>query len=120
MSSLESPPTVTVAICLHNSSPYVEETLESVFAQTYGDYEVVLVDDGSTDGCVALVQSRFRDPRLRVVRSAHRGLGHARRLTLAHARGRLVAFLDHDDVWRPDKLERQVAEAGGGAGVRTP
>jgi glycosyltransferase involved in cell wall biosynthesis/GT2 family glycosyltransferase len=108
MSLTESSPTVSVAICLHDSARYVEETLESVLAQTYRCFEVLLVDDGSTDGCADKIESRFRDPRLRILRQVHRGLGHARGVGLAHARGEYVAFLDHDDVWLPHKLEMQV------------
>jgi glycosyltransferase involved in cell wall biosynthesis len=108
MSLTDSSPTVSVAICLHDSSRYVEETLQSVLAQTYRCFEVLLVDDGSTDGCADRIEDRFRDPRLRIFREAHRGLGHARGVGLAHARGEYVAFLDHDDVWLPHKLETQV------------
>jgi glycosyltransferase involved in cell wall biosynthesis len=108
MSLTESRPTISVAICLHDSSRYLGETLESVLAQTYQDFEVLLVDDGSTDGCADAAEDRFRDPRLRILRRPHRGLGQARGVAVAHARGEYVAFLDHDDVWLPHKLERQV------------
>ena len=108
MSSTESPPTVSVTICLHESARYVGETLASVFAQTYRDFEVVVVDDGSTDGAADDVERSFRDSRLRVLRQPHRGLGHARGVGLDHARGEYVAFVDHDDLWLPHKLETQV------------
>jgi glycosyltransferase involved in cell wall biosynthesis len=111
MSSTVSAPTVSVAICLHDSSPWIEATLESALAQTYTDFEVVVLDDGSTDGCLERVRARFSDPRLRLFRQAHQGLGAARRASVAHARGEFVAFLDHDDLWRRHKLERQVAVA---------
>ena len=111
MSSTVSAPTVSVTICLYDSSPWIGATLESVLAQTYADFEVVVLDDGSTDGCLERVRARFSDPRLRLFRQAHRGLGAARRASTAHARGEFVAFLDHDDLWRPHKLERQVAVA---------
>src|SRR6266851_4296637 len=104
-------PAVTVAICLFNSSRFIDETLESVFAQTFEDYEVILVDDGSTDGCADAIERRYRDRRLTIIRQANRGLPNARRVSIASARGEYVAFLDHDDLWLPDKLERQVAVA---------
>lgn len=108
---MTGPPTVTVAICLHNSSRYVAETIESVLAQTFRSFEILLVDDGSTDGCADRIQDRFGDGRLRIFRQARRGLGHARAVSVANARGEYVAFLDHDDLWLPHKLERQVGIA---------
>jgi glycosyltransferase involved in cell wall biosynthesis len=104
-------PAVSVAICLLNSSRFIAGTLDSVFAQTFADYEIILVDDGSTDGCVALVERRYPDRRIRIIRQEHRGLSHARRLSIAAASGEFVAFLDHDDIWLPHKLERQMAAA---------
>jgi glycosyltransferase involved in cell wall biosynthesis len=104
-------PAVSVAVCLLNSTRFIDETLESVLAQTVDDYEIILVDDGSTDGCADAVEQRYRDPRVRVIRQPHRGLSIARRATIANARADYIAFLDHDDLWRPDKLERQLAAA---------
>ena len=104
-------PAITVAICLLNSSRFIAETLDSVFAQTFQDYDVVLIDDGSTDGCIELIESRYADPRLRILRQEHRGLSMARRRSIAAATGEFVAFLDHDDVWLPHKLETQMAAA---------
>jgi len=104
-----SRPAVTVAICLFNSSRFIDETLDSVFAQTFTDFEVVLVDDGSTDGCADAVARRFPDTR--ILRQPHQGLSHARRATIAAAKADYVAFLDHDDIWLPHKLELQMAAA---------
>ncbi len=104
-------PAVSVAICLFNSSRFIDETLESVFAQTFDDYEIILVDDGSTDGCADAIERRYRGRRLTLVRQPHRGLSISRRISIATATGEYVAFLDHDDLWLPDKLERQVAAA---------
>lgn len=104
-------PTVSVAICLFNSSRFIDETLESVFAQTFDDYEVILVDDGSTDGCADAIERRHRDRRLTIIRQRHQGLSSARRLSIASAAGEFVAFLDHDDLWLPNKLDRQIAAA---------
>ena len=104
-------PTVTIAICLFNSSRFIDETLASVLAQTFDDYEVVLVDDGSTDGCADAIERRFVAHHVRILRQPHQGLSLARRASIASAAGEFVAFLDHDDLWLPDKLERQVADA---------
>src|ERR1043165_1008193 len=99
---------VSVAICMHNGGRYIAAALESVFAQSYPHFEVVLVDDGSTDGAADEVQRRFRGERLTIVRQPQQTLRVARPVAVAHARGDLIAFLDHDDVWAPDKLARQV------------
>jgi glycosyltransferase involved in cell wall biosynthesis len=96
---------------MYNASRYIEETLHSVFAQTRQDFEIILVDDGSTDGSVELVERTFRDPRITIVRQPHQTLRVARPAAVARANGEFVAFLDHDDLWLPDKLQRQIAAA---------
>lgn len=96
---------------MHNGGRYIAAALESVFAQTYQHFEIILVDDGSTDGSAEEVQRHFRDERLMVIRQRQQTLRVARPVAAGHARGDLIAFLDHDDVWAPDKLERQVALA---------
>lgn len=101
-------PAVTVTICLHNSSAFVEDALASVLGQTFSDFELLLVDDGSSDGTIDLIADRFHDDRIRIIRQSHQGIGAARAVSLSNARGEYIAFLDHDDVWAPEKLERQV------------
>ena len=110
-------PAVSVAICMHNGLPFIEETLDSVFAQSFQNFEIVIIDDGSTDGSPAVIERRYADPRLRIVGQRRQTLRGARPAVLELARGKYVAFLDHDDVWLPDKLTRQVdvAEASGAA-----
>ncbi|MCX6560865.1 MAG: glycosyltransferase [Candidatus Aminicenantes bacterium] len=97
---------VTAAVCLYNGSAFIGEALASVLAQTVSDFELLVVDDGSTDGAGAFLEAWIRDPRLTVVRTLHRGLGAARALAVSRARGEWIAFLDQDDVWAPRKLER--------------
>ena len=97
---------VTVAVCLHDGAAFIGEALCSVLAQTCGDFEIVLVDDGSTDGAADFLESWIRDRRLRIVRTPHRGLGAARALAVERAAGEWIAFLDQDDTWMPAKLER--------------
>lgn len=104
-------PVVTVAICLHNGSAFIVETLHTVFAQSFEDFEVLVIDDGSTDGGGNLVETTFTDARLRLIRQPNAGLGAARQRSLDLARGEFVAFLDQDDLWHPDKLARQVEAA---------
>ncbi len=96
---------------MHNGGRYIVTALESVFAQTYRDFEIVLVDDGSTDRSADEVQRRFGGDRLTIIRQPQQTLRVARPVAVRHSRGDLIAFLDHDDVWTPDKLERQVALA---------
>ena len=100
-------PHVTVAIPAFNAGRTIGAALQSVFAQTYRDYEVIVVDDGSTDDTAAQV-AEWGD-RLAYVSQPNRGPAGARNEALARARGTFIAFLDADDVWLPRKLERQVA-----------
>jgi glycosyltransferase involved in cell wall biosynthesis len=100
------PDTVTVVIPCFNAAPFIADALRSVFDQQVGAIEVIVVDDGSVDDSVAIAESF---PAVRVVRQANRGPAAARNLGVAHARGRLVAFLDADDVWLPGKLASQLA-----------
>lgn len=102
-----SGPLVSVVIPAFNCAAYLEETLGSVAGQTLGDFEVVVVDDGSTDGTKELLD-RLAEPRLRVVAQDRRGPAAARNRGIELARGRYIAFLDADDLWEPDKLELQV------------
>lgn len=101
-------PTVTVVMPLYNTERYVEQAIASVLAQTYEDFELIVVDDGSTDESVERVR-RCRDPRIRLIHQDNRGLAGARNSGIRHARGRYIALLDADDAWRPDKLALHVA-----------
>lgn len=93
---------------VHNGERWLAQALESALAQTFSDFEVVVVDDGSTDGSASVVESfAERDPRVRLVRMAHAGVRCARGVSLVEARGRFVGFLDADDEWLPTRLERQ-------------
>jgi glycosyltransferase involved in cell wall biosynthesis len=102
-------PTISVIIPTFNSGDYLGECLRSVFAQTTGDLEVLVVDDGSTDDTPRLIKG-FSEPRLQYYRSPlNKGIPFARNFGLARASGEFVAFLDADDRWLPAKLERQLA-----------
>jgi len=102
-------PLVSVAIKSYNHAPYVAQAIRSVLDQTLQDFEIVVTDDGSSDGTADIVES-FRDPRIRLERFAtNRGISAAMNATVARARGEFVAILNSDDVAMPDRLERQVA-----------
>jgi cellulose synthase/poly-beta-1,6-N-acetylglucosamine synthase-like glycosyltransferase len=93
----------------YNRADLIRETLESVFAQTYHDFEIIVVDDGSTDETPTILESYEHAAKLRVIRQTNQGEGAARNRGIGAARGGYIAFLDSDDVWRADKLERQLA-----------
>ena len=99
-------PLVSCVIPVLNGERFLAEAIESVLGQTYASVEVVVADDGSTDGTAGVV-ARFRD-RVRLVTQANAGHAAARNLGLAQVRGELIGFLDADDLWHPRKLARQV------------
>jgi glycosyltransferase involved in cell wall biosynthesis len=98
---------VSVLIPAYNSEAFIEETVRSALAQREVAFEIIAVDDGSTDGTANCLR-RFSDPRLRVIRQDNQGPGEALNAGLREARGKFIAFLDHDDLWRADKLQRHV------------
>lgn len=102
-----SRPVITVVIPAYNSAWSIRDTLRSVLNQTSGALEVIVVDDGSTDDLATRLHPfEIADSRLRVVRQKNAGLAAARNRGLAEARGAFVAFLDADDVWHPQFLEK--------------
>ncbi|MEZ5284667.1 MAG: glycosyltransferase family 2 protein [Vicinamibacterales bacterium] len=100
---------VSVVIPTHNGRAFLGETLASVLAQTHQPLEIVVVDDGSTDGTAELLTSMTERGGVIVLRQAQGGTASARNTGLAAARGEFVAFLDHDDLWPADTVERHVA-----------
>ena len=100
-------PHISCIIPVFNGEKYLGEAIESILKQTYPFLEIVVADDGSTDGTAAVVSSY--GSRIRYVRQSNAGPAMARNLGLSAARGDYLAFLDADDLWHPAKLERQVA-----------
>jgi|SRR5579884_2312655 len=92
-----------VVIALYNKAPFIERTIESVVAQSFCDWRLYVVDDGSTDDSAQRV-SRFTDPRISLIRQKNAGVGLARNAGIAAGSAPWVAFLDADDVWTPDHL----------------
>lgn len=100
-------PTISVLIATRNYAEYLREAVASVLAQTWTDYELIVIDDGSTDSTPEVLAS-FDDPRIRRARTVGIGTCAARNLAISMARGPYLAVLDGDDVWLPTKLERQI------------
>lgn len=98
----------SVIIPAYNTSPYITGTLDSVFAQTFKDYEVIVINDGSPDTPELEKALRPYRDRILYLKQENRGPSAARNLGIRHARGKYVAFLDSDDCWFPDFLESQV------------
>jgi glycosyltransferase involved in cell wall biosynthesis len=103
------PPLVSVIVTAYNQERYIAETIQSVLDQTYHDYEVIVVDDGSSDGTADRV-SAFSD-RVRYIPQENQGVAGSRNTGIRHARGQLLAFLDGDDFWEPEKLAHHVGAA---------
>lgn len=103
-------PPVTVLMSVYNGLPEVEEAVRSILAQTFVDFEFLVLDDGSTDGSGAVLDRyAAADPRVRVIHQENRGLSPSLRRGVEEARGALLARQDADDVSEPERLARQVA-----------
>jgi len=107
---------VSIIVPVYNADSYIEETIAMVRAQTYEDWELILVDDCSRDesrerikGCMALAEGNGEKEKIRLIaKEANEGAARARNTGTGLARGRYIAFLDADDVWMPDKLEKEL------------
>lgn len=103
-------PLVSVVTGTYNAERYIEETLDSLFSQSYPSFESIVVDDASTDGTVQLIRRKYGDRVRLFQRTTNSGLcQYTRNEGIRQSRGTYVAFLDHDDAWMPEKLLRQVA-----------
>src|SRR5215207_10509527 len=110
---MSSKPLVSCIIIFLNAERFMREAIESVFAQTYDNWELLLVDDGSTDGSthMALRYAERHSGKVRYLEHLghqNRGMSASRNLGLSHAKGEYIGFLDADDVWLPHKLQQQV------------
>lgn len=108
---MTKPPVVSVIMPAYNASYYIQQAIESVTAQTCSDWELIIVDDGSTDGTASIIANNVKqDSRIRSFYQENGRQGKARNLGIAHAEGEYIAFLDADDLWMPEKLETQLQE----------
>ena len=102
-------PKVSVVIPVHNGQDYVGQTIESILSQTFRDFELLLLDDASSDGSPSIMKG-YTDPRIRLVRNeVNIGIARMHNKGIDLARGEYIAMLDHDDVSYPERLARQVA-----------
>ena len=104
--TLTSDTLVSIIIPAYNAERYIEETIKSALAQTHRNYEIIVVDDGSIDSTVKIVES-FGNV-IRLYKRENSGVSNARNFAVSVAKGQWIAFLDADDLWEPDKLDTQV------------
>ena len=100
-------PTVSVVIPAYNPERTILETVESVLHQTFSDFELIVINDGSTDRTLDLLQT-VQDSRLKIFSYSNGGLALARNRGISHAQGAYISFIDADDLWTIDKLELQL------------
>ena len=98
---------ISIVIPLYNKADKIQNTLKSVFEQTYKDYEIVIVDDGSTDNSASIVEG-INDKRIRLIRQKNAGVSAARNKGIQEARREYIALLDGDDEWKPNYLGTQI------------
>jgi teichuronic acid biosynthesis glycosyltransferase TuaG len=103
---------VSIIVPVYNAASYIEQTIHMVSAQTYKDWELILVDDASTDGSADLIEKLIaaQGKRIKLIRKkVNAGPAEARNAGIGASSGKYIAFLDADDIWKPEKLEKQVA-----------
>lgn len=101
-------PTISIVMGMYNAASHLRDCMESMISQTFSDFELIIVDDGSTDQSVKIVES-FKDPRVRLLKQENRGLPSALNKAIALARGEYVARMDADDIAVPERLEAQLS-----------
>ncbi len=106
---MRASPKISINLCCYNSERYLRETLESIIGQTWQDWELVIVNDGSTDRTESIIREyQERGYPILYHYQSNRGLAFSRNQAIELSRGDFIAFIDHDDVWLKDKLEKQV------------
>ncbi len=101
-------PKVSVIIPAYNAMNFLPQTVESVLKQTFTNFEILIVNDGSKDNIKEWYENNIKDPRVKLISQENKGLSAARNLGIAVTKGEYIAFLDADDLWKPKKLEKQV------------
>lgn len=101
-------PLITIIIPTYNRAHFLPRSVQSALAQTFKEFELIIVDDGSTDNTVDVIQ-QFDDLRIRYLYQENQGVSVARNFGISQAKGKYIALLDSDDTWHPEKLEKQLA-----------
>lgn len=110
MSPAASPPAITVAMSVYNNAPFLRAAIDSILAQSFGDFEFLIVNDGSTDGSGEIIDAcAAADPRVRAIHQENRGLVASLNRLIDEARAPLIARMDGDDICLPERFARQVA-----------
>jgi len=101
---------ISIITPLYNASKYISQTIDSVLQQTYQNWEMIIIDDVSSDNSCDIVEDyTLKDPRIKLIRSTvNQGPAKTRNIGIKAAKGRFIAFLDSDDLWLPEKLEKQI------------
>ena len=101
---------VSIIMPVHNSEKYIKQALESVKKQIYQNYEIIIIDDNSKDKTLEIIQKAdINKEKIKIIRlKRHRGVAIARNVGIRNASGRYIAFLDSDDIWKTDKLKKQI------------
>jgi glycosyltransferase involved in cell wall biosynthesis len=119
MSSAKAPLTVSIILPTFNRLDFLRPAIESVFAQTFIDWDLIIADDGSDETTRAYLRTLTSEPRVQILWLPHTGNpGAVRNAACSEAKGEYIAFLDSDDLWRPTKLERQIASLRSSADCR--
>ncbi len=104
-----SEPLVSIIIPAYNSEAYISQTIESVMGQTYKNWELLIIDDGSTDKTSEVIKTFLQEKKIRYIHQSNAGVSAARNRGIEHAGGDYIAFLDSDDFWLPENLSKKVA-----------
>ncbi|WP_061019370.1 glycosyltransferase family 2 protein [Vibrio splendidus] len=104
-------PEVSVILPCYNSIDYIDESIDSVINQTYQSFELIIVDDASTDGTYDYIKSKYgNDHKVSIYKNVqNKGVAHSRNVAIKHSKGRFLSFIDSDDIWDLSKLSEQVA-----------
>ena len=98
---------VSVVVPVYNVEAYIAETIQSILNQTYSNFELLMVNDGSTDRSIEIIQT-FDDPRITLIHQENQGVSTARNRGIAQAKGDYIALIEGDDIWTPEKLEKHI------------